>query len=489
MKINVKWGKELLKDVEVDMGQPPVVLKLQLYSLTGVPPDRQKVMGKGGLLGDDEWGKVSFKQGMTVIMMGTADKLPEAPAEQPKFVEDLPEDEQAAVETRQYGSGLVNLGNTCYMNSCMQCLYAVPELREKLSTLPAGSGNALAVQAGRLFKDMERGGTVTPGIFLQVLRSAVPQFDQLASSAGPTGMRIHAQQDAEECWTQVIYAWKNAMAQGNTNPIDDLFQVQLKTNLKCAESDESTPESSSAYMLKCNVTIDVNHLNEGLKLGLVEDREKNSAALGRLAQWHGESRITKVPPYLTVQIMRFFYKVQTQSKAKIMRKVTFPLQLDLFEFCSEELCTELKGPRMAFKRIEDARVGIKDKAPANAAADAAAAGATADGDDDGDSAMNAPETETDHTGALTGRYDLIAVLTHKGRSADSGHYVGWVKQADGSWVEFDDDTMIPRKDEDILQLGGGGDWHTAYLMLFKAQRVPAKATVEAISAHSKPMES
>ena len=29
---------------------------------------------------------------------------------------------------------------------------------------------------------------------------------------------------------------------------------------------------------------------------------------------------------------------------------------------------------------------------------------------------------------LTGIYDLVAVLTHKGRSADSGHYVAWVKQ-------------------------------------------------------------
>ena len=28
----------------------------------------------------------------------------------------------------------------------------------------------------------------------------------------------------------------------------------------------------------------------------------------------------------------------------------------------------------------------------------------------------------------------MAVLTHKGRSADSGHYVAWVKQDDGQWV-------------------------------------------------------
>lgn len=38
---------------------------------------------------------------------------------------------------------------------------------------------------------------------------------------------------------------------------------------------------------------------------------------------------------------------------------------------------------------------------------------------------------------LTGVYDLVAVLTHKGRSADSGHYVAWVKQENGqSFILF-----------------------------------------------------
>lgn len=45
-----------------------------------------------------------------------------------------------------------------------------------------------------------------------------------------------------------------------------------------------------------------------------------------------------------------------------------------------------------------------------------------------------------HTSA-TGRYELTAVLTHKGRSADSGHYVAWVKQPDGKWIQFDDDKV------------------------------------------------
>jgi len=34
----------------------------------------------------------------------------------------------------------------------------------------------------------------------------------------------------------------------------------------------------------------------------------------------------------------------------------------------------------------------------------------------------------------TGLYELYAVLTHKGRDADSGHYVAWTKQSEGSTI-------------------------------------------------------
>jgi ubiquitin carboxyl-terminal hydrolase 14 len=93
MKVNVKWGKQLFKDVDVDMDAPPEQLKMQLFSLSGVPIERQKVMGKGGMLQNDSWGKVTLKEGQTIIMMGTADELPKAATEaEVKFVEDLPEE-------------------------------------------------------------------------------------------------------------------------------------------------------------------------------------------------------------------------------------------------------------------------------------------------------------------------------------------------------------------------------------------------------------
>jgi len=43
-----------------------------LFALSGVPPDRQKVLIKGGQLKDEEWGKQQPKEGMTIMMMGSA---------------------------------------------------------------------------------------------------------------------------------------------------------------------------------------------------------------------------------------------------------------------------------------------------------------------------------------------------------------------------------------------------------------------------------
>ena len=66
--------------------------------------------------------------------------------------------------------------------------------------------------------------------------------------------------------------------------------------------------------------------------------------------------------------------------------------------------------------------------------------------------------------------DLIGVLTHIGRSADSGHYMAWTKDEESDdWWKFDDDQVTQVKADDVLKLCGGGDWHMAYLLLYRAK--------------------
>lgn len=54
-KVKVKWGRELFPDIEANTDEEPLLFKAQLFALTGVHPDRQKVMCKGGILKDNEW--------------------------------------------------------------------------------------------------------------------------------------------------------------------------------------------------------------------------------------------------------------------------------------------------------------------------------------------------------------------------------------------------------------------------------------------------
>lgn len=51
----MKWGKENYPDVELNSDEQPILFKAQLFALTGVQPERQKVMAKGKVIPDETW--------------------------------------------------------------------------------------------------------------------------------------------------------------------------------------------------------------------------------------------------------------------------------------------------------------------------------------------------------------------------------------------------------------------------------------------------
>lgn len=55
-------------------------------------------------------------------------------------------------------------------------------------------------------------------------------------------------------------------------------------------------------------------------------------------------------------------------------------------------------------------------------------------------------------------YEVIAVVTHKGREAEAGHYVGWVRTEEDKWLTFDDDVVTPCNSADIEKLRFVGGW-------------------------------
>lgn len=558
-------------DVEIDPTSTGEDFKLQLFSLTSVEPDRQKILIKGGQLKDDaDMSKLGLKAGQIIMMMGTPGSGGSElvrPKDKIKFVEDMTEAEQA----QQVGAtpaGLINLGNTCYLNSTLQTLRSIPELQTALQKYtPNSSGFMagmsqmdLAAQLAGLYSKMSLTQEAFPPMnFLDALRVVFPQFAEKAKSSNG-----YAQQDAEEAWSQIVQqlSQKVKVREEEGAPemsfVDKYMSGEFSSTLECDEEEarnggeEAVKSKDQFYKLNCHIDGSTNHLRDGILAALSEKLEKKSEVLDRDSTYTKKSKISRAPKYLTVHFVRFFWKRETQKKAKIMRKVTFPQELDIVEFCSDELKKALVPVRDKVREIrkdeEDIerarkrrkknhekdvgdiaggaglpserelkekekqekerkeRKGESDNKPETATDADTVMGETyktdAEIDAEKDAALltakkelNAlidPALRIDDGANQSGLYELRGVVTHQGASADSGHYTAYVKKTapvdpktgkkgeeDGKWWWFNDDKVTEVTVDKVEALAGGGESHSALILLYKAVALPsAEGTVE-----------
>ncbi|CAG9127343.1 unnamed protein product [Plutella xylostella] len=463
-QVKVKWGKEMFPNVEANTDDEPVLFKAQIFALTGVQPERQKVVCKGVTLRDDSWGNFKLANNALVLVMGSKEEdVPAAPVEQTRFVEDMNESELASA--LDMPEGLINLGNTCYMNATVQCLKTVPELRNALleynRTSGGGTAGELTSALSETMSVLDGGGAGAcagaAAKLLRALHAMVPRFAERGAGGGL------AQQDASECWTEIVRALQQRLpvAAGGTDSssvVEQYFGGRLDVELVCAEAEEPPARLQETFLqLSCFISQDVKYLQSGLRSKMSEQITKMSETLGRDAVYTKTSKISRLPAYLTVQFVRFYFKEKESINAKILKDVKFPLDLDVYELCSPELQERLTPMRNKFKELDDAlvenAVNVKNK-------------------NRGDSkkvtttkAVLPYWFENDPGSNNSGFYRLQAVLTHRGRSSSSGHYVAWTRRGD-AWLRCDDDAVTPVPEEEVLKLSGGGDWHCAYLLLY-----------------------
>lgn len=503
IKVKVKWsnGKTTLEGVELNKADKPSIFKEQLLKLTGVPVERQKLMFKGTVIKDDNWpDNFDVVEGSMFMLMGSSEKLPDAPIEKPKFVEDMNESEIAAA--LDLPTGLTNLGNTCYMSATVQCLRIVPELREALKRcyiLSREPDSQRVTGALRdLYATMDCSSVTEPLILLRMLHNSIPRF--ALRGEGNT----FQQQDANECWTEMTRILQQSLKPLNENSskysnfVDEYFGGTFDIEMKCDEAQDEveTKTEENFLQLSCFISQDVRYMQAGLISRMKETITKFSPTLNRDASYTKTSRISRLPAYLTIQFVRFHYKENVQTNAKLLRDVKFSMILDVYDLCTKELQEKLAPMREKYKKADDFIATTKSK-PISGHEDeksdeqrSAANQATSSGGGQSRNDYASIPTQVDALKVAktkflandieelkkytfaddpgsnnSGFYELKAVLTHKGRSSASGHYVAWIKRED-HWFKCDDDIVEPVDSDEILKLSGGGDWHCAYVCLY-----------------------
>ncbi|XP_064603807.1 ubiquitin carboxyl-terminal hydrolase 34-like isoform X2 [Liolophura sinensis] len=319
--------------------------------------------------------------------------------------------------------GLTNLGATCYMATCMQHLYMIPQARQ-------------SVLQAKCSDHMKHEGTLVElqKMFAYLMESERKAYNPKSFCKAYTmdkqPLNTGEQKDMTEFFTDLISKLEE-MSQ-ELKLVKSQFGGILTNNVVSLDCPHVSRTLEEFYTVRCQVT-DMKNLYESLDEVTVKDMLEGDnmytcSKCQKKVRAEKRACFKKLPKILCFNTMRYTFNMVTMMKEKVNTHFSFPLRLDM----SQYLESHLMGP---------------DKLKDN------------DDDDSSLAGLEDYETEQDDSS----EYELIGVTVHTG-TADGGHYYSFIRdrinRAENGldkWYLFNDAEVKPFDSNQIASECFGGE--------------------------------
>ncbi|XP_010946468.2 ubiquitin carboxyl-terminal hydrolase 40 isoform X1 [Camelus bactrianus] len=239
-------------------------------------------------------------------------------------------------------SGIRNQGGTCYLNSLLQTLHFTPEFREALFSLgpeelgsledkdkPDAKVRIIPLQLQRLFAQ------------LLLLDQDAASTTDLTDSFGWTSNEEMRQHDVQEL-NRILFSALETSLVGTSGHdlINRLYHGTIVNQIVCKEC-KNVSEKQEDFLDLTVAVKNVSGLEDALWNMYVEeevfdcDNLYHCGTCDRLVKAAKSAKLRKLPPFLTVSLLRFNFDFVKCERYKETSCYTFPLRINLKPFCEQ----------------------------------------------------------------------------------------------------------------------------------------------------------